>query len=70
MMAKPKQRPVAPVRIRLVTASSLRMVVLAAIAVGAAAYAIARHRTHPFEPMMVPRPAATELPAPELIPAD
>ena len=44
--------------------------ITAAIAVGAAAYAIARHRTHPFEPMMVPRPAATELPAPELIPAD
>jgi hypothetical protein len=70
-MAKAKRRPPAiAVRVRLATLASSRGLVLAIVAIAASVYAIVRHRTHPFEPMMVPRPAPTELPAPELIRAE
>lgn len=43
----------------------LRMFLLGAVSILAAAYAIYRHYTVPHAPMLVPAPTATEIPAPD-----
>ncbi len=67
-MAKRKKHvAAAPERVRLMTPWFLRVLVLGAFAVCAAAYAIIRHYTEPRAPMWVTVPSATEIVAPELI---
>jgi len=66
-MGKRKKPPARPERIRLVSPWLLRVVVLAVCGIGGAAYALVRHYTQPRAPMWVAIPAATELPAPDLV---
>jgi hypothetical protein len=42
-----------------------RIVLVAALAVGASVWGLVRHFTHPFKPMLVPE-GSTALPAPEI----
>jgi hypothetical protein len=46
-----------------------RLFVLAAASVAIALWAVVRHYGHPRRPMVVPAPAPTEIPAPNVIPA-
>lgn len=46
------------------------MFVLGLVSIIAAMYALVRHVTREPDPMLVPVPPATELPAPELVPID
>jgi hypothetical protein len=70
-----KKVPPRPQRVRVLEPFFLRVVLLAALAVGATGYAIIRYYTRPRPPMTVPArdPApsnSTEIPAPEIVPAD
>ena len=68
-MAK-KSPPGPPTKPRIPFALLFRMFAIGMVAVIAAAYGIYRYYTVPRASMLVPVPSATELPAPELVPAD
>ena len=71
-LAKKKRKgpPPKPERPRIPTALLLRMFVLGSVAVVAAVWAIHRYYTVPRRPMRVPVESPTEMPAPELVPAE
>jgi hypothetical protein len=68
-----KKKPAAPprpVRPRIPGLMLFRMFAIGAVAVVAAAYGLWRHYAVPRPSMLAPPgPAATEIPAPELVPA-
>lgn len=71
-MATSKKKKGPPPRVtrpRVPLGLLFRMFVIGAIAVGACAYAVYRYYFVPRGPMLVPRPAPTEIPAPELDPS-
>lgn len=57
-------------RPRVPVLTLLRMFVLGAVSVIASIYALVRHLTREPEPMIVPAPPSTEIPAPELVPLE
>jgi hypothetical protein len=68
-----KPKPLAskrPVRVRILTGPFARMVLLAALAVGAAVWATWHYYTRGHPPMLVPVPspsASQEIPVPEIL---
>lgn len=71
-LAKKKRKgpPPKPEQPRIPTALLFRMFVLGSVAVVAAVWALYRYYTVPRRPMLVPVESPTEMPAPELVPAE
>lgn len=68
-MGRPKKRkrtPPPPTRPGLPFVALFRMFGIGAVSVIACVVALVRHYTLPPEPMLVPSPPATEVPAPDL----
>ncbi len=64
------KRPPPPKLVQLPRLPPLRVLVLAAAAIVATVWAIVHHYTRPHPPMLVPVPAASEIPAPPVIEAE
>lgn len=62
--------PAPPTRPRIPFALLFRMFVIGGVAVIGSAYALWRHTHTTRPPILVPVPAATEIPAPELLPLE
>jgi hypothetical protein len=53
----PRQRPEIR-RVNVLSSGMLKILLMAALAVGASIYGVVRHLSHPFKSMIVPAPSA------------